>query len=268
MTSKLNPMPARKTLANLARHWLKAIGIRSVTKTVYGAPLRIPLAMGELRSLLFDPAYSPFFNEEEVMDVLAARMRADDVVFDIGAYHGVWAVLLARHAREVVAFEPNPGSFEVLKETIAVNRARNVSASSVAIGGESSTADFWGTGSGASLRQGEHRHSRSRVQVETLDAFAEGRASMPDVIKIDVEGAEHQVLTGARRCLAHARLVCIEVHYDELPKFGADYPMVNSLMTEAGYVEIMRSRPMRLGAEDPTRLHLILEKKSEVGKAG
>src|SRR5690349_15401206 len=125
-------MPARKRLADLARRVLRAAGYRSVTRTVRGAPQRIPLAMGELRSMPFDPAYSPFFNEDEVMDVLAARMRPADVVFDVGAYHGVWAMLLARHAREVVAFEPNPGTFDVLKETIAVNHARNVTASSLA----------------------------------------------------------------------------------------------------------------------------------------
>ena len=59
---------------------------------------------------LFDPSYSPFFNEDDVMDVLDRRIRPGDVVFDIGAYHGVWALLLARQAREVVAFEPNPGA--------------------------------------------------------------------------------------------------------------------------------------------------------------
>src|SRR4029453_3943998 len=127
-------MSVRKAIADVLRQALRAVGYRSVTRTVRGAPLRIPLAMGELRSMLFDPAYSPFFNEDEVMGVLAARMRPEDVVFDVGAYHGVWAMLLARHAREVVAFEPNPGTFAVLQETIAVNRARNVTAPSSAIG--------------------------------------------------------------------------------------------------------------------------------------
>jgi FkbM family methyltransferase len=261
-------MTVRKAIADAVRHTLRAVGVRSVERTVRGGPLRIPLAMGELRSLLFDAAYSPFFNEDDVMDVLAARMRITDVVFDIGAYHGVWAVLLARHARQVVAFEPNPGTFAVLQETIAVNRARNVSASPVAIGGESSTADFWGTGSGASLRPGQHRAARHRVTVETLDSFV-GQANVrPDVIKIDVEGAEHQVLVGGRRSLLHARLVCIEVHFEELPKFGADYPMLDALMASAGFVEIMRSRPERLGAEDQTRMHVIWERRSEGRQAG
>jgi FkbM family methyltransferase len=255
-------MAVRKALADLARGLLKTVGIRSVAKPVYGAPLRIPLAMGELRALLFDPTYSPFFNEDDVMDVIAPKLRPSDVVFDIGAYHGVWAVVLARHVREVVAFEPNPGTFEVLTETIAVNRTSNISAVPVAIAGAAGTADFWGTGSGASLRHGANRSSRSRVKMQTLDDFVEHHGSRPDVIKIDVEGAEHQVLTGARRSLAHARLVCIEVHFEELPKFGGDYGMIDALMTDAGFVEIMRSRPMRLGAEDTTRMHLVLERRA------
>ena len=69
-------MALRKRLADLARRVLRAAGFRSVTRTVRGAPLRIPLAMGELKSLLFDPAYSPFFNEDEVMDVLVGENAA------------------------------------------------------------------------------------------------------------------------------------------------------------------------------------------------
>ena len=259
-------MGGRKRLADLARRILRAGGYKAVTRTVRGAPLRIPLAMGELRSMLFNPDYAPFFNEEAVMDVLVSRMRPEDVVFDIGAYHGVWAMLLARHARQVFAFEPNPGTFEVLQETIAVNNARNVTACALAIGAESTTAELWGGGSGASLRAGGLRTSHSRVQVESLDRFVEGRAPLPDVIKIDVEGAEHQALTGARRCLAHARLVCIEVHFDELPKFGADYAALSTLMADAGFVEIMRDIPTRLDREDRSRMHVVLERQSQGGE--
>ncbi len=258
-------MSLRQMLANLARHLLRAAGLRAVTRTVRGAPLRIPLAMGDLKSLLFNPSYSPFFNEDDVMDVLVEKIRPGDIVFDIGAYHGVWSMLLARHAREVVAFEPNPGSLKVLKEMIAVNGPRNVVCFSMAIGSESSSADLWGTGSGASLRPGRLRTSRSQVKVEALDSFVEGRPPPPDILKIDVEGAEHQVLTGARRCLAHARVVCIELHFEELPKFGADQTMVEALMLDAGFVEIGRKRPTRLGGEDPSRLHVVFERKSEAG---
>jgi hypothetical protein len=137
-------MLLRKALADSARRALRASGFRAVTRTIRGAPVRIPVAMGKLESLLFNPAYCPFFNEDDVMDVLAAKSRPDDVVFDVGAYHGVWAVLLARYAREVVAFEPCAGTFGVLEETLAVNNARNVTAYPIAIANESCIADFWG----------------------------------------------------------------------------------------------------------------------------
>jgi FkbM family methyltransferase len=253
----------RKRLANLARSALRATGIRSVARDIRGAPVQIPLVMGELKSLLFDRSYSPFFNEDDVMDALVPRMRPDDIVFDIGAYHGVWAVLLSRHARHVAAFEPNPGTFAVLQETLAVNRIRNVSIWKLAMGAKASLENFWGTGSGASLRPGAPDSAQTRVQVETLDGFAEKHPPLPDVLKIDVEGAEHQVLTGARRCLAHARLVCIELHFDALPTFGGSQAAIDELMGDAGFVEIARNRPMRLGAEDLSRLHVIYEKALE-----
>jgi FkbM family methyltransferase len=260
-------MLLRKALADGTRRALRAVGFRAVTRTIRGAPIRIPVDMGKLEPLLFDSSYCPFFNEDEVMDALVARIRPGDAVFDIGAHHGVWAILLARHVTEVVAFEPQPRTFDVLQEMIAVNGARNVSAACVALGSEPQTADFWGTGSGASLRPGALRPSHTRVTVDTLDRFVERRGSPPDVLKIDVEGAEYHVLLGGRQCLARARLVCIEVHFDELPKFGASYEMVLAVLMEAGFAQIMRSTPTRLGADDSSRAHVIFEKASELRQA-
>ena len=224
--------------------------------------------MGKLGSLLFIPSYCPFFNEHDVMDALVARMRPSDIVFDIGAYHGTWAMLLSRHAAEVVAFEPQPSTFSVLKEMISVNGARNVKVCCLALGSEPCSADFWGTGSGASLRAGHLRQSHVSVEVDTLDRYVDRLSLMPDVLKIDVEGGEYDVLLGARRCLAHTRLLCIEVHLEELSRFGADYAMMSALLTKSGFVEVVRKRPTRGDAEDASRMHVIMERGSEQRQAG
>ena len=42
--------------------------------------------------------------------------------------------------------------------------------------------------------------------------------------------------------------------------------MVNALMTDAGFLEIMRNRPIRLGAEDPTRMHVVFERAQKAGE--
>ena len=228
----------------------------------------IPLAMGELRSLLFDPAYSPFFNEDDVMDVLVARMRPDDVVFDIGAYHGVWAVLLARHAREVVAFEPNPGTFAVLQETIAVNRApqclglpacdrQRVAATPIS-GAPAAAQAFAPDSTGRHVLACRSRRST---------ALSSAGASLPDVLKIDVEGAEHQVLTRRaplpRACAAGLHRSSLrraaEIRRGLLDDRRAD----DRRRLRRNHA---RYRPTRLGAEDQSRMHVIWEKTSESGQ--
>ena len=55
-------MRVRKAIADALRQALRAAGFRSVTRIVRGGPLRIPLAMGELRSLLFDVGVTVTFS--------------------------------------------------------------------------------------------------------------------------------------------------------------------------------------------------------------
>ena len=253
-------MRSRKALANAARSVLRSIGFRSVTRTVYGEQLRIPIAVGELKSLLLNPLYPPLFEGEELMELLVGKMRPTDVVFDVGAWHGINASLFSRRASQVVSFEPNPSTFRVLQETIVVNGARNITAYALAVGNERATAELWGTGSGSSLRPGPGKLVHSLVNVISMDEFAAERSTLPDVIKIDAEGAEYQVLAGARDCLAHTRLLYLEMHFLELPKFDASPAMLESLVRAAGFVEIGRQTPVIKGAEDRTRLHLLFEK--------
>lgn len=253
-------MRPRKALANLARRVLKTVGFRSVTRTVYGGPIRIPIAVGELKSLLFDPTYAPFLEGEEIMDLLFEKIRPEDVVFDIGGWHGIHATVFARTARQVISFEPNPPTFRILKETVAVNKSQRITPYQLAVGSEASTADLWGSGSGSSLRPGHGKVARNRVQVVTLDDFADTISTVPDVLKIDVEGAEYHVLAGARRCLQHVRLVCIELHFEEIPKFDVTPQMVYAAMADAGFTEIASRTPHPRGKEDRSRVHVLFEK--------
>ena len=252
-------MDPRKTLANVTRGVLRSMGFRAVTKTVHGAPMRVPIAVGHLRSLLFDATYNPFLEGEEIVDLLFDRIEPGDVVFDIGAWHGFHSCLFARKAGRVVSFEPNPRAFAVLQETIAVNRLKNVAAHQLAVSRDLTVGELWGSGSGASLRPGSGKVGRNRVEVVRLDDFT-ARSIQPTVLKIDVEGAEYDVLAGGGRCLSHCRVVCLEMHFEELPKFAATPEMVHRLMREAGFTETARRAPEVRHVEDPTRLHLLFEK--------
>jgi FkbM family methyltransferase len=250
----------RKALTNRARLILRALGIRAVTKTMYGGPIRVPLAYGKLRSLLFDPDYMKTYGEEDVLQFMLSRITSADTVFDVGAYQGLHSILFARAARRVAAFEPNPSTFGVLQDTITANRAPNVIAYPVAIGGETKTATLFGSGSASSLQPLLDGLEKRNVDVVTLDGFAKEQSLLPDVMKIDVEGAEYDVLSGASACLERCRLLCVEVHLQQLPKFRANPQQIDELLSEAGFKEIFRSIPQREGALDFSRLHLVYQK--------
>ena len=54
------------------------------------------------------------------------KVKKDDVVLDAGAFIGDFTVKVARKAKEVVAVEPLPWAFEVLKRNVEMNNLKNV----------------------------------------------------------------------------------------------------------------------------------------------
>jgi FkbM family methyltransferase len=169
--------------------------------------------------------------DRELWDAAAALdPGAVEVVFDVGGYVGThalsWASLFPR--ARVVTFEPA----EVNLRWLRANLARNPDLAARVEVEAACAADFEGT---AAFRSSENigaGHSSSstlaataservspadliareyEVPVTTLDAVA-ARVGLPQVVKVDVENAEPAVLRGARRVLAAAHLLIVEVH--------------------------------------------------------
>jgi chemotaxis response regulator CheB len=71
----------------------------------------------------------------------------------------------------------------------------------------------------------------------TLDSYCANQRLRPDVLKIDVEGAEVSVLTGARDILSRARpVVFLSVHPRHMVELGTGVHELQALIAEAGYV--------------------------------
>jgi FkbM family methyltransferase len=132
-------------------------------------------------------------------------VRPGSVVYDVGAHYGYYSLLasqLAGPSGRVIAFEPSPRNLSVLRRHIQLNHADNVTVLETAVSdheGEARFDDRAGSGVGHLSPTGP-----ITVRLTTLDALGE-RFPAPDVVTIDVEGAEEAVLAGGRSLLEHTR---------------------------------------------------------------
>ena len=158
-------------------------------------------------------------------------VRPGDTVVDVGANIGWNAVRAARLAGpegRVVAVEPTPDTLAVLRRNVAACGLGTIEVAPAAAGRAAGTAELFvrgGVSAGNSLYP-ESRYARVtrvvEVPVVPLDALVEGVAGL---VKIDVEGAELEVLAGMERLLAAPGLVLI-VEWDptlqEMAGFAPD----------------------------------------------
>lgn len=78
--------------------------------------------------------------------------------------------------------------------------------------------------------------TKTRVLVTSIDHFVTQHAVVPDLIKIDVDGYEGKVLQGGMRTFAaHRPAIMLELHKDELIRFGETRRDVVSRLFDVGY---------------------------------
>ncbi len=130
------------------------------------------------------------------------KPKPDDLIFDIGAYCGVTAYRLSKQVPEgkVYCFEPDPMNFKVLCRNIERHGLKNVTPLPYAISDKTEEAVFLSEGTlGSQLERHATRMTLGgiqRVQALTL-ADACARYGLPNFVKIDIEGAEIEMLSAA-----------------------------------------------------------------------
>jgi len=158
--------------------------------------------------------------------------------FDVGSNIGYYTMMggVCNPALEIHAFDPSPGPFAYLQENIALNGLKNAKARQLALSDSAGRFSFhiawnkkypWlkynslgGSGHLSHVRENPTLHT-VEVEALTLDAYAE-REGLPylDLIKLDVEEAEHLVLAGAAESIRKFRpiIVCEVFSGDMLQK--------------------------------------------------
>ncbi|HZV88633.1 MAG TPA: FkbM family methyltransferase [Candidatus Binatus sp.] len=175
-------------------------------------PLRLPFGAWWLAENDFAGAALLEGRFEDPERAFVARfLKPGMTVLDIGAHKGLYSLISAfkiGSSGRVYAFEPSPRERKRLNQHIRLNRCRNVCVFDFALGESEGDADLFvvqGTETGCnSLRRPDVAQPvRSvRVPVKVLDeVLREQKILAIDFIKLDVEGAERDVLKGAEKLL-------------------------------------------------------------------
>lgn len=171
-----------------------------------------------------------------------SKLQKGDTVLDIGANIGWFSLVAAKHVGmhgHIHSFEPRPDTLRMLKRTILDNRLQDcVTVWPYALSDNPGRLKLvWGKDTdnpGGSFMVNESKvgpgQEAAEVNVAVLDELLPDIA--PDVIKIDVEGAEPRVFRGAQKAIARKKPpILSELHPAQL--------MTVSGVTPAQYIDQM-----------------------------
>lgn len=137
-------------------------------------------------------------------DAIARLVRPGDHVWDVGAHYGYATLIADRCAGptgRVTSFEPSGFNRWYLEQHLRWN-AVAADVVPVALSDVNESANFGGRGGSVAFHLGG---AGERVDVRTITRLVEDGRSLPDFIKVDVEGEEVSVLDGARSAFTMAR---------------------------------------------------------------
>ncbi len=154
--------------------------------------------------------------QDDVICALSSLVRSDDVVFDVGAHHGLMSIIGSRlvgQLGKLVAFEPNPASRAVLVEHLKLNDVKNVAIEPVGLSDREGEAPFYAhpgeySWNSTMINEFADAHSRANVvsiTTTTLDHYCVKTGLRPNVIKIDTEGSDFLILKGGAQMLQEVR---------------------------------------------------------------
>ncbi len=168
---------------------------------------------GRWWSLVSAGGYATGRRAREQMAVFRELISPGDVVWDVGAHHGYVTLLAAARVQPdgwVYAFEPGRKNRRILERHVRWNRLRNVSVQECALASYDGVTRF---GGGTTSKMHALGAGEEEVAVRTGEALVRsGVVPAPTFAKLDVEGAEADVLAGALPILPARVVMLVAIH--------------------------------------------------------
>lgn len=184
------------------------------------------------------------FDTENVISILK-KLKPDFTFYDIGSNTG-WYTMIAstiNTTNTVYSFEPIKEHIDFQKETVSLNKKESqVTIFEVALSDHNGMETIRLAGSGTSLDGGflETDFGKRDVKVQTLDSITEEqKLNKPDFIKIDVEGHEYKLLTGAKKVLSESSpILFVEIikTFNNIKYTNKDFEKNFNFLSSLGYI--------------------------------
>jgi FkbM family methyltransferase len=184
-------------------------------------------------------------------DFYSEYLRHGMMVFDVGANEGELTILFAKAigSGEVHAFEPCRATYDALETHCMAVGLDNVRLHRLALSNKEGTADlhlydaeFSGMNTFAErplAKYGSTLKTKGSEVVQTSTVDEQSRLAnvdFIDLLKVDVEGAEYQVLLGARKMLEQKRIGCCTLEFGQTTfDMGNDPGEIEMFLSEMGY---------------------------------
>lgn len=199
--------------------------------------------------------------EKGILRFIQKNLPVDGVFIDVGANIGLMSVFVSYNFPDakIISFEAHPNTFRLLEENITLNSCQNIQSKQMALSsakGEVELYDNWEVNrGGASFKIKKGEQNGHVVKCDTMDAVL---SEMPSMIKIDVEGAELEVLLGAKEIIKKAKpILIIEIskERDQLDEAEAIFYFVQSF----GQYEIFKLKGGKERVSSLVRIETVEE---------
>jgi FkbM family methyltransferase len=186
-------------------------------------------------------------------------IRPGDIVFECGGHHGCTAIVLSKWVGDfgkVMTFEALPANCDIIEKNINLNNIHNIILERKAVGNERGKIAIENASDSSVSVSGEGLE----VELTCLDEYEHLK---PTFLKIDVEGFEMQVLLGAKKILSSRPKLDIEIHTEQLAKYGTSVQdLINLVLSENYKVWIQwddNQQPIEFDIKTPIlkRVHLF-----------
>ena len=191
--------------------------------------------------LVWEPKFEPFTKM-----YYPRYVSFEDVVIEVGALIGASTRFLSYLSKHVYSFEPNKRNFRLLRSY--TKKLENVQVYNVALGNHNGEVylnidakkDYAASSSLSNTAKGKYS-GKQKVRISKLDDF--GFPLAPTVLILDCEGAEVDVLRGARNTIPNLKSILVETHLlangkntiDDVNSQLSTYEQFESKLVTAGH---------------------------------